>query len=425
MSGDTLAQESGYREPCYVEFAYRTWVNEPISDDTQERKETVTEEQSCAYPSVPATTGPGADYPRTEVPPVSGGDTFLDYPETDIVPIPGPGDALAAEDGYVEPCGADFALGTWLNESVSEPTQIIKASRAHLECVEPILPEVGGWVRFQPSQIICESECIFGGDGKFHTSGPAFPDPGMRVRVSFPFHLDFRPTKFKVKSQDDGWPYWDWKLLDTAENEIAVVRVEFPNNPQAFPGEEAESNEAEIDFDTYGNDLYYIEAQRDSSGSLNEIWFFVPVDPDWLYMIPNGRGGGSYVGEGWDSINSGIVGGTPNDSSFMTLTPGQALEVRLSELSWEEGLVKSTGFNVRVRAKNNGGSDNFRMLTFWDGTTPDDNFTFSITSNWATYTLASPYDKNASQLAGAKILLQNLSGTFDVDVSELEVELVP
>lgn len=140
MSGDSLAQESGYREPCYVEFAFRTWLNEPISDDTQERKETVTEEQSCAYPTVPATTGPGDDYPETSVVPVSGGDTFLDYPEIPIVPTSGAGDTLAQEDGFVEPCGADFALGTWANELISESSRDEKALRAHLECVEPPVP---------------------------------------------------------------------------------------------------------------------------------------------------------------------------------------------------------------------------------------------------------------------------------------------
>ena len=77
------------------------------------------------------------------------------------------------------------------------------------------------------------------------------------------------------------------------------------------------------------------------------------------------------------------------------------------------------------RARNNGGSDNFRALTFWEGTTPDDNFTFPLTSNWVTYELLSSDNRNASELAGAKIILTNQSGTFDVDVSELEVELVP
>ncbi len=123
MSGDTSAQESGFREPCYVEFAVRTWVNEPISEDTQERKETVTEEQSCAYPTVRATTVPGADYPRTESESVTGD-----------------GDRLAQEDGFVEPCRSDFAFRTWLNEPTSKATQIEKARRVSQECVEEVVP---------------------------------------------------------------------------------------------------------------------------------------------------------------------------------------------------------------------------------------------------------------------------------------------
>ena len=61
--GDILAQESNYREPCYVEFAYRTWLNETTSEDTQEEKEIKTEEQSCGYSTVKATTRPIVDYP--------------------------------------------------------------------------------------------------------------------------------------------------------------------------------------------------------------------------------------------------------------------------------------------------------------------------------------------------------------------------
>ncbi len=427
MSGDSLAQESGFREPCYVEFAYGTWLNESISEDTQERKETVTEEQSCAYPTVRATTGPGADYPRTEVPPVSGGDTFLDYPETEIVPIPGAGDALAQGDSFVEPCGADFAFRTWANEPTSRPTQIIKTSRAHLECVEVPGPEVGGWVRFTTPQIVAETACIYNaGDDAYHSTGPAAPLPGMRVRASFPFHRSFRPTKFKVQSQDNSFDYWDWKLLDTVENEIAVVRVQFPNNPQAFPGDEAESNEAEIDFDTYGNDLYYIEAQRDSSGSLNDIWFWVPVDVNWSYMVPNADDFWGGAGTAWNLVNNGIIGGTPNDSSFITLTPSiPTYRARMSELSYGGGLINSSELRVSVRARNNGGSDNIRIMTFWEGTTPNDVYDFPATTDWKTYSFSTAIpSKNVSETAGAVIHVQNLSGTFDVDVSEIEAEFV-
>ena len=56
--GDILAQEKNYKEPCYVEYAFRTWLNEVISEDTQELKERRTQEQSCSYPTEKATTVP-------------------------------------------------------------------------------------------------------------------------------------------------------------------------------------------------------------------------------------------------------------------------------------------------------------------------------------------------------------------------------
>lgn len=427
MSGDELAQEKNYREPCYVEFAYGTFLNESISEDTQELKERETERQSCAYPSAKVTALPGADYPITEVVPVSAGDAFLDYPETEIVPIPAAGDLLALDDSFVEPCGADYALGTWLNELVSEPTQIIKASRAHLECVEPEPPEVGGWVRFTTPQFTCSTACFYNaGEDAFYSSGPAFPLPGMRVRVSYPFHQSFRPTKFRVQSRDDAYDSWDWKLLDDAENEISVVTVNFPNNPQPFPGEDAISNEAEIDFDTYGNDLYYIEAQRDSSGSLRDIWFFVPVDPDWLYMVPNAKHSGDFGDDDWEKLANGIEGGTPDDNTNIVFTPSDTYIVRLSELSWEGGLVNCSALTVRIRIKTSGGSDNFRILTFWQGTTPDNNWEISVSNTdfeTKSATFAETFD--VSDLAGARLLLDNLSGTQTMTVSELEVELVP
>ena len=309
MSGDSLAQENNFREPCYVEFAYGTWLNESISEDAQERKETVAEEQSCAFPTVPATTGPGADYPRTEVPPVSGADTFLDYPEIPIVPIPGAGDALAQEDGFVEPCGADYALGTWVNEPISESSQDEKALRAHQECVEPILPEVGGWVSFKQQQIICMERCDSEIENERWIYNAGNSGTSFKVRASFPFHLDFRPTKIRLDVEQTGLTEWDWELWDTCDNVIATL-------PTLTTTRDIIETDV-IDFDTYGLDLHKIIAlQNPTTGILWDVWFFVPVDPDFLYMIPNGRGGGGYIGEGWDLINSGIICGSPDDSSF-------------------------------------------------------------------------------------------------------------
>jgi len=50
------------------------------------------------------------------------------------------GDILAQADGYVEPCGSDFAFRTWLNEFISKDTQIEKAKRVSQECAEAAGP---------------------------------------------------------------------------------------------------------------------------------------------------------------------------------------------------------------------------------------------------------------------------------------------
>ncbi len=344
-------------------------------------------------------------------------------------PKPTPdGDEAASGQEHVEPCGTDYGWGTWENNPISEATQDVRAANADQEgpCVEcpegqewdgQQCVEVGDWVRFTTPQITCEEKCTYDGGNDEWDYNAGGGGTLFKVRPSHPFHLGFRPTKIRLDVVQTGLSEWNWVLYDEDSNIIATL-------PTLITSEGIIETD-NIDFDTYGFNPYEIGVtENPTTGSLRNIWYFVPVDPSWLYMVPNSKQGGSFPGSGWDSINSGIVGGTPNDGVFITLAPSEALEVGLSELSWEGGLVDGSGFNVRIRMRSPG-TDNFRILTFWTGTTPDDNFTFPLAStDFQTYLKISANAQHSAELAGATILLQNQSGTQNVDISEFEVELI-
>jgi hypothetical protein len=111
------------------------------------------------------------------------------------------GDILAQEDGFVEPCGADFAIRTWVNEPTSKATQNEKVRHGVNVGVDTCQAfGVTSWVDFHYDEFVGQTpiDPAWNGTGTAGAGGTIFEQP-------HPSRLNFQMNPYDTVIFSEAW----------------------------------------------------------------------------------------------------------------------------------------------------------------------------------------------------------------------------
>ncbi len=145
------------------------------------------------------------------------------------------------------------------------------------------------------------------------------------------------------------------------------------------------------------------------------------------FMLPDSDVSGflSTFGSGtgrWGRCNSGIFGGTPDDTNGMFGLEGDDQRFGFTNPSFTG---TTTQIKVHIRAKDfSSGPTDFNVTLYSDGASSDGTRNIGTTGSYVNYTETFSIVKTAAQLTNLEVNISPEDGSFDTQFSEVEVELV-